>query len=159
MPLPHLGTDIVHLPRILRLLSRPGYLTRFTSRILTDRERGDFRARFALPAPAPTPQDKTVNETRHHGDTHEIKAPVSRDMASWLAGRFAAKEAARKAVPRGAGEVGWKDVRVIVPAVEEDGKSRKPEIEILGMGTGMEARVSISHDADYVVATVLVGEG
>ena len=33
----NIGTDIVHLPRIARLVSRPnGYLTRFTRRILHD---------------------------------------------------------------------------------------------------------------------------
>lgn len=116
----------------------------------------------------PTPQDKTTNGNLD--ENHEMKTPVSRDMASWLAGRFAAKEAARKAVPLGAGSVGWKDVRVFVPAPGPegskertmDGKSRKPQIEVLGpegKGLGLEARVSISHDADYVVATVLVGEG
>ncbi|RJE27366.1 Transferase [Aspergillus sclerotialis] len=145
MPLPfpfpfHIGTDIVHLPRILRLITRPGYLTRFTSRILTDQEQSDFRRRFHLPASS----DSTV------------KFPVSRDMASWLAGRFAAKEAARKAAPEGAAELGWKDVCVTVGEGEK-GKSAKPEI--LYKVPGRLGRLSISHDADYVVATVLaVGE-
>lgn len=86
-------------------------------------------------------------------------------MIRWLAGRFAAKEAARKATPTagGAGSIGWKDV--MVRAEQEDsermsvknGKSSRPEIVFLDVG-GMEDRVgrlSISHDGEYVVATVL----
>lgn len=67
-------------------------------------------------------------------------------MARWLAGRFAAKEAARKAWAEGAGNISWKEVTVRV------GEMGKPEIDI----RGSVGRVSISHDADYVVATVLV---
>lgn len=131
MPLPfpfplHIGTDVVHLPRILRLINKTGYLTRFTRRILTPQEQSDFRRRFHL-------SDASFN------------LPASWDMARWLAGRFAAKEAARKATPGGAGEVSWKDVRVQVA------EAGKPGMEVCGR----EARVSISHDADYVVATVL----
>lgn len=73
-------------------------------------------------------------------------------MASWLAGRFAAKEAARKASPDGAAELSWKDVCVTVGEGKE-GKSAKPEI--LYNVPGRFGRLSISHDADYVVATVL----
>lgn len=126
-PIPlHIGTDVVHLPRILRLIGKPGYLARFTHRILTPQEQSDFRRRFHLSDAA-------------------VGLPASRDMARWLAGRFAAKEAARKAAPAGAGAVSWKDVRVQV------GEGGRPGMEV----SGREARVSISHDADYVVATVL----
>lgn len=80
-------------------------------------------------------------------------------MTRWLAGRFAAKEAARKATPAGAASIGWKDVTV---RVEDDnnafgtGLSRKPEV--VYRKDGAESRVgrlSISHDGEYVVATVL----
>lgn len=129
MPLPSIGTDIVHLPRILRLINKPGYLTRFTTRILTTTENTDFQRRFHLQPPS----DPTTSP------------PASRDMARWLAGRFAAKEAARKAAPEGAGDVSWKDVQVGI------GRGGRPDLRVLGR----EAKVSISHDADYVVATVL----
>ena len=76
------------------------------------------------------------------------------DITRWLAGRFAAKEAARKAAPSGAASIGWKDVMV---RIQEDGGSfgegvsRRPEIVYLGR----VAKLSISHDGEYVVATVL----
>ncbi|PLN76955.1 hypothetical protein BDW42DRAFT_188355 [Aspergillus taichungensis] len=143
-PLPlTLGTDIVHLPRITRLVTRPGgFLTRFTRRILHDQEQRDFRARFGLfPNDSDTPP----------------QFPVSGDMTRWLAGRFAAKEAARKAAPGGAASLGWKDV--LVRAGEEKGGVRgAPEVVYLGRGEGEPdrlGRLSISHDGEYVVATVL----
>lgn len=103
-------------------------------------------------------------------------------MTRWLAGRFAAKEAARKAAPDGAASLGWKDVEVRVPRdthqegdggeeaegdgdsggvrgfVQEEGTSRRPEIVFLGGGGNRPdrlGRLSISHDGEYVVATVL----
>lgn len=87
-------------------------------------------------------------------------------MTRWLAGRFAAKEAARKAAPFGAASIGWKDVIVRVQEPDEDlqtssesaeGVSRRPEIVYLGDGDerGRAGQLSISHDGDYVVATVL----
>lgn len=79
-------------------------------------------------------------------------------MTRWLAGRFAAKEAARKAAPGGAASLGWKDVMIRVQNIESaDGVSRPPEIIYLGHGdrAARFGRLSISHDGDYVVATVL----
>lgn len=85
-------------------------------------------------------------------------------MTRWLAGRFAAKEAARKAAPGGAASIGWKDVVVMVQgegdgsAAAVDGTSRRPEVVYMGAGDGGIGRVgrlSISHDGEYVVATVL----
>ncbi|KAI2998761.1 hypothetical protein CBS147346_8008 [Aspergillus niger] len=100
----NIGTDIVHLPRITRLLARPNYLTRFTHRILHAREQQDFRTRFALPSLPPL-----------SSQTPTPSISISTDMTRWLAGRFAAKEAARKAAPRGAAHISWKDVVVTMP--------------------------------------------
>ncbi|KAE8151825.1 4'-phosphopantetheinyl transferase superfamily [Aspergillus avenaceus] len=131
----NIGTDIVHLPRIARLIHRPDYLPRFTRRILTDQEQHDFRTRFALPPGSKSPPQ------------------LSPDMTRWLAGRFAAKEAARKAAPEGAASLGWKDVMVRVGAATEKGSAR-PEIVYVG-GEERIGKLSISHDGEYVVATVL----
>ena len=87
-------------------------------------------------------------------------------MTRWLAGRFAAKEAARKAAPDGAASIGWKDVVVQAQSGAEgsqsqsgsaEGVSRRPEIVYLGRegDAGRVGRLSISHDGEYVVATVL----
>ncbi|KAJ5604939.1 4'-phosphopantetheinyl transferase [Penicillium lagena] len=137
----HLGTDIVHIPRIARLVTRPGnYLARFTRRILCAQEQRDFTTRFALP-PSYT-SESLLSQSQRQSPT------ITPDMTRWLAGRFAAKEAARKAAPTGgAGSIGWKDV--MVRAEEEDsekmsmkkGKSSRPEIVFLGVG-GEEDRLA-----------------
>ncbi|GLA70852.1 histidinolphosphatase [Aspergillus tubingensis] len=126
----NIGTDIVHLPRITRLLARPNYLTRFTHRILHAREQQDFRTRFSLP---PMPSSIPAKSP-----TPSIS--ISPDMTRWLAGRFAAKEAARKAAPRGAAHISWKDV--VVTVGEEGGR---PEVVYLD-GDGDEAgRMPFTH--------------
>ncbi|GAB1209511.1 hypothetical protein APSETT445_008290 [Aspergillus pseudonomiae] len=135
----NIGTDIVHLPRITRLLHRGDYLTRFTRRILHDHEQRDFRTRFALPA--------TMNPPNPRANPN----PNTTDMARWLAGRFAAKEAARKAAPNGAASLGWKDVMVRVSETD----TGRPEIVYLDGETPRIGKLSISHDGEYVIATVL----
>ncbi|KAL2810888.1 hypothetical protein BJX63DRAFT_433851 [Aspergillus granulosus] len=161
----NIGTDIVHLPRITRLISRPGgYLERFTRRILSETEQADFRTRFALPplnAQSPSPILDTHTEKRGN---RSLDVKITPDMARWLAGRFAAKEAARKAARGGASAVGWKDVIVRVGKGQEGtndegkGAEGRPEIVFMdrhGNGPGRLGRLSISHDGEYVVATVL----
>ncbi|PYH79519.1 4'-phosphopantetheinyl transferase [Aspergillus uvarum CBS 121591] len=165
----NIGTDIVHLPRIARLLTRHNgtYLARFTRRILHPREQADFRARFPLssaPLPVHRPQCQAQSQPRsRHSSSLESPEQITPDMTRWLAGRFAAKEAARKAAPRGAAQLGWKDVIVRVSAVDEG----RPEVVYLddasgasGEGHGCEGggrvgKLSISHDGEYVVAMVL----
>ncbi|KAJ6168468.1 hypothetical protein N7497_001311 [Penicillium chrysogenum] len=101
----NIGTDIVHIPRIARLLARPNYLPRFTRRILCDQEQHDYHCRFS-------------EILKARAAYHQQPPPVPADITRWLAGRFAAKEAARKAAPSGAASIGWKDVMV---RVQEDG--------------------------------------
>lgn len=91
-------------------------------------------------------------------------------MARWLAGRFAAKEAGRKAAVGGAGAAGWKDVVVragdrrpdVVLFDRGDGESEgenevetQTETKMETERQGRVGRLSISHDGEYVVATVL----
>ncbi|PWY77925.1 phosphopantetheinyl transferase PptB [Aspergillus eucalypticola CBS 122712] len=140
----NIGTDIVHLPRITRLLARPNYLTRFTHRILHAREQQDFRTRFSLPplsssSAAQTPTTPSIS--------------ISPDMTRWLAGRFAAKEAARKAAPRGAAHISWKDV--VVTVAEEGGRPEVVYLDGDGDEAGRVGKLSISHDGEYVVAMVV----
>ncbi|KAJ5734315.1 hypothetical protein N7493_003101 [Penicillium malachiteum] len=162
----HVGTDIVHLPRITALLTRRGnYLSRFTRRILCDQEQRDFHKRF---------KDSLALQSQSKPSNSTHSPPITADMTRWLAGRFAAKEAARKAAPGGAASIGWKDVMVrvqeesdmnsnvhpdAIKAAHAEGVSRRPEIVYLGIkDDGSDSRVgrlSISHDGDYVTATVL----
>lgn len=131
------GTDIVYLPRIRRLISkREGRsLIPFAKRILHPFELRDLSHRHP-----------------HWQVQHEKSCNELDSLTKWLGGRFAAKEAARKAM--GATTFGWKDVRV---EVKESGQ---PHIICATRNTNNqhtehEAKLSISHDGDYVVATVL----
>ncbi|KAJ5580017.1 uncharacterized protein N7459_006002 [Penicillium hispanicum] len=151
----NIGTDIVHLPRVAALLTRRNTnLTRFTHRILCAQEQRDFHARFK----------DTLQPHSHVSPPTQPAQSITPDMTRWLAGRFAAKEAARKAAPDGAASIGWKDVMVQIQKdgradVHGEGVSRRPEIVYMGReedgSPGRVARLSISHDGEYVVATVL----
>lgn len=134
----NIGTDIVHLPRIHRLISqnKGRSLLPFAKRILHPLELRDLSRRH------PNWQDQ-----------RETTYTSSDNLVRWLGGRFAAKEAARKAM--GATTLGWKDVRV-----EIGEPSGEPRIVCASRNVDKEeheheARLSISHDGDYVTATVL----
>ncbi|KAE8552963.1 hypothetical protein TMatcc_007636 [Talaromyces marneffei ATCC 18224] len=152
IPFPYalnIGTDVVHLPRIYRLLTQRGtkssetYLHKFTRRILCPQELQDFHTRFGLQNNAPLDQKASISSRK-----------ITPDMARWLAGRFAAKEAARKAAPGGATSISWKDVLIRAAPASSAGSSR-PEIIYLNGAESRLGKLSISHDGDYVVATVL----
>ncbi|KAJ5090549.1 4'-phosphopantetheinyl transferase B [Penicillium argentinense] len=185
IPFPYalnIGTDIVHLPRITRLLTqRANYLSRFTQRILSDTEQRDFHRRFKGVLHPTSPTTLTSDPSKKDTSNSPRTPPVTPEMTRWLAGRFAAKEAARKAAPKGAASIGWKDVFVSVQRDERgvdgvstvtsgagtgpgegghtagDGTSRRPEIVYRGKEGEPDrvGKLSISHDGDYVVATVL----
>lgn len=133
-----IGTDILQLTRLNPLLVNPD---------------GTCRTRFARRILHPLEQKEL--QTRHPA-WHEGSRPGQQSLkliAQWMGGRWAAKEAARKAV--GATVLGWKDVRV-----ERDELTGRPTILWkLERGSSPnvehEGRLSISHDGDYVVATVL----
>jgi holo-[acyl-carrier protein] synthase len=163
----NIGTDIVHLPRLLRLISRRNgqgnstYLPRLIRRILCEQEQQDFRARFPSHASHLTVAGHESFVSRLpplSRSTTALPTPTT-EMARWLAGRFAAKEAARKASPGGAASMGWKDV--LVKVVEPSASGGRPEVVYLGSDDGHKERndrigkLSISHDGDYVIAMVL----
>ena len=80
-----------------------------------------------------------------------------RGRAPNLAGRFAAKEAAMKALGTGVRGVGWKDIEVIrhesgAPAVLLHGRG-KHRAQLLGV---RDISLSISHSQEYAVAFVVV---
>lgn len=133
-----IGTDTVYLPRIRRLIGeRDGRrIIPFAKRILHPLELRDLRQRH--------PQ----------WESHDKLTSSGLDsLVTWLGGRFAAKEAARKAM--GATALGWKDVRVEVRS-----GSGQPYIiyalrDVNNQDVEHEAKLSISHDGNYAVATVL----
>lgn len=129
-----IGADIVYLPRIRRLVNRREgrSLIPFAKRILHPLE---------------------IRDLSHRHPHWQTQHTCSESIVNWLGGRFAAKEAARKAM--GATTLGWKDVRVEV--TEGSGQPRIicATRDVNNQDIEHEAKLSISHDGDYVVATVL----
>ncbi|KAI9720263.1 MAG: hypothetical protein M1812_003081 [Candelaria pacifica] len=84
------GIDICHIPRVQSLITRDGgkWLSRFAKRIFNDHERNAFK--------------RKVDASNNSRD--------NRLLAQWLAGRFAAKEAAFKAV--GTRRLSWHDITI-----------------------------------------------
>lgn len=83
----------------------------------------------------------------------EIEACAGKDAS--LAGRFAAKEAAAKALGCGIGSVGWKDIETLS---DDQGRpllllhnAARERAELAGW---FSWSISISHTAEYAVATV-----
>ena len=80
------------------------------------------------------------------------------DPLPHLAARFAAKEAASKALGTGLSQgVGWKDFEVIQPG------GRQPRLEFHGKGReilealgGTAAHVSLTHDGGFAIACVVI---
>lgn len=128
----NIGTDIVHLARIQKLMSHQNArkLPFLLRRILIPKEIDTFNTKF-----------------RAKVETADLYSPAA---ARWLAGRFAAKEALRKAV--GTSIVSWKDTYV---CTAEDGKPHMVFYSRHPGSPGQIAKLSISHDGDYVTATVL----
>ena len=152
-----IGTDIVHIRRIHQLIFgnvQPNNggkrLTRFLDRILHPLERQDFDKRF--------PAASKLFRNDHPPDSNSGPAAQSHNSTgSWLAGRWAAKEAAKKAW--GAQKLGFKDIRVEI--------SKGGEVQVVCCGwassdidqqrekTEQVGKLSISHDGEYAVAMVI----
>ena len=69
-----------------------------------------------------------------------------RDKLSFLAGRWAAKEAAKKACPWISG---WDQVEIL------NGPTGEPLITVQGLPNGETLHVSISHEREYAVGVVI----
>lgn len=123
-----IGTDIVQIPRIEAALSRNG--ERFAERILGAEELEKYRRR---------------------------KAKVKARGLRFLATRFAAKEAFSKAIGLGMHmPMTWRSMQTLNAA------SGKPEVVVSGSlrefmeHNGLTAQVSITDEAEYAVAFVIV---
>lgn len=150
-----IGTDIVHIKRIREIIVRrlrPNdggkRLRRFLDRILHPLERQDFGKRF--------PALINICSNGHPQDSNPVLTAQFHE-STWLAGRWAAKEAARKAW--GAHTLGFKDVRVEVCKGGEVQIVcygwRNPAVGQVPERAEQTGRLSISHDGEYAVATVM----
>jgi holo-[acyl-carrier protein] synthase len=99
---------------------------------------------------------------KRYGDRFLYRIYTERELAyaagrlSALAARWAAKEAAAKALGTGIGQVGFREIEVICDA------QGKPELWLHGNATRQAARLnlrqfalSLSHTADYALAFVV----
>lgn len=190
-----LGTDIVQLNR-WEPLSRPRIVLGLARRILHPKEypnikKVDLNLFEALLSHGPFNKWHVSNKASHRGAKLAEKDSMaeaqflkdrldtisSGRIRNFLAGRWAAKEAARKAWD--AHLLGFKDVRVDFDLADRPGDphdrnsnhdTAMPGVKIVcepyygayGINKGaidaaprQEGRLSISHDGDYVVATVI----
>ncbi|KAF3188994.1 hypothetical protein TWF106_000984 [Orbilia oligospora] len=131
------GVDILHLPRLLSLLSRRP-VSKLTDRILTATELAEFRGLSPIEPP---------------NHTYALSNPAIR----FLAARWTAKEAAYKAsvnlIPTTKEQwMGWKNFEIL------KGPRGEPLLTIRDRGGEKigNGQVSISHDGDYVIAIAMV---
>lgn len=173
-----LGTDIIRITRLDPLKDHSRFV-RLAHRILHDNEITSAKYRKFPSFGDSTHQDNlynwlnsttrtTVPSEISSSQQHIIKQQAH-TAARWLAGRWAAKEAAKKAW--GAGLLGWKDVRVEIahggqstacgsspvriicqPYSEPDDQFGEIQEEV---HLHQEGILSISHDGEYCVATVI----
>ncbi|KAF4773678.1 ATP synthase F0 [Colletotrichum scovillei] len=169
-----LGTDLCQISRIYRILASDKESS-FLRRILTQDER------LAIPAHLKSADaSATPSEIPKDDDFQALKKrnPLLWKKASFLAGRFAAKEATFKAHPTR--NLTWHDITIVrkqsaqLKDIEGQRKAKEteppastpngsgPPIAIVrslheGM-PGQEVLVSISHDGDYATAVCLAFE-
>lgn len=140
MPVVGIGTDIVEIERLEKSLEKSDSLAR---RILTDAEYDDFQKLAKL------------NEVLTR-DTSEDRSLVK--QGRFLAKRFAAKEAAVKAIGNGIGNgVSWQQMEIAhhqtgQPYLQVSGRLK----ELFALKNVQHSHVSISDEQTYAVATVLL---
>ncbi len=123
------GIDLIEINRIQKALERHG--ERFLKRIFTDAEIIPLRSKIIMTA-------------------------EPRVIAAELAARFAAKEAASKALGTGIGPVSWKEIEVLnepsgKPTLRLSGKAA----QIAGILGYTSWSVSLTHSRDMAAAVVV----
>ncbi|KAF3929509.1 hypothetical protein ABW19_dt0202345 [Dactylella cylindrospora] len=140
------GIDLLHLPRLISLLSRRS-IPKFAQRILTPRELSQFNSLPPI--------------TQPFSSTRSRETLLNNPRVRFLANRWAVKEAAYKASAAaiaggdgdGEGWMGWKSFEL------GSGGRGEPLLRILDGGKEVGiGKVSISHDGEHVVAVALVPE-
>ena len=130
------GIDVVHIPRIVSLVTRRTP-TKLASRILSPSEFSDWKILSPPTTSAVTPRD-----------SNPIWAE-SLESVRFLAVRWAIKEAAYKALFPNY-KPSWKELSVS----KEPGDGGKPRLRF-GKFENVRLHVSVSHDGEYTVANVL----
>jgi holo-[acyl-carrier protein] synthase len=131
-----LGTDLVHLPRLVRIFDRYG--APFFQKLLTEQEWNYCQS----------------------GGTQGIKGKIL--LIRRAAGRIAVKEAVAKALGCGLNGMGWsqgvdwKEIEVLSTP------QSPPQLRLFGKAEALAEQLqlhhwqlSLSHDGDYALATVI----
>lgn len=168
-PLPYvIGTDIVCLTR--DTWKGADRVIRLAYRILHPSEIEGLRHRRkhvydALNTAGLVCATSKPNKKAEGGDDHKVQGAGVGKLCQFVASRFAAKEAAKKAW--GAELIGFKDVRLEYDTSKTRlQRTATPAVKIICQPSEFvglkekeslqqEGALSISHDGDYVVATVI----
>ncbi|KAL0944432.1 holo-acyl-carrier-protein synthase [Colletotrichum truncatum] len=151
----NIGTDICQVSRIYRLLASDRG-TRFLQRVFTQDERA------LVPADSMKGSPQTLAANFQNGDFEALKKhnPTLWKKATYVAGRFAAKEATFKAHPFR--RLSFHDITIVRKALvegKENPNGSGPPVAVLRSEREGEpdqtAMVSISHDGDYATAVCL----
>lgn len=145
MPILGIGVDLVNIPRITALLSRRDP-QRFASRILSPDE-------LALWHSMPLNRRVQFLAVRY------VPSNFTRFSTHFSTYRWGVKEAAYKAMFPVARPT-WKDLTYHGAKVADNGQWRKPSLTYRPPASSIpvigQIHVSVSHDGDYVYASVLV---
>eukprot|EP01113_Clastostelium_recurvatum_P012836 TRINITY_DN16694_c0_g1_i2.p2 TRINITY_DN16694_c0_g1~~TRINITY_DN16694_c0_g1_i2.p2 ORF type:complete len:163 (+),score=35.09 TRINITY_DN16694_c0_g1_i2:374-862(+) len=156
-----LGNDLVHVPRIMRLVRL--YQDRFLARAFHPSEIKAYHDKRRQLQAYCGPRANTTNTTTANTDTPTPTPPSSCDLTpayQYLAGRWAVKESVYKAcavrhrerMPFPSVHVRSSSETERQPSLHFEGESRRL-IEELGV---THTHVSITHDGDYAFATVIL---
>ncbi|KAM4056675.1 4'-phosphopantetheinyl transferase superfamily protein [Hirsutella rhossiliensis] len=156
------GTDICHIARIHAILRGPRR-GRFVRRILAPEELAAADDRL----PGLTAEGGLVaGDGDGDGDGGAVRKTGLWKMAVFVAGRFAAKEAAIKAHAQQHRRLGWHDIVIERRRCSSNGSSSSgPPVARIKAGEGEgededeSALVSISHDGDYATAVCIAYSG
>ncbi|KAJ1551082.1 hypothetical protein HK405_015206, partial [Cladochytrium tenue] len=169
-----IGVDVLHVARLRALLTRrpPARLAR---RVLTPAESRELARRATasggdsgvgggvdLDAPLQLPADGNVDGNMDGPGRRSAATPSAAAAArvrqqrvvEFLAGRWAAKEAAFKAMQPHA-QLRWGDVSVLSDGAGRPALHLAPEVTARLPFADVSAHVSISHDGGYAVAMVV----
>ncbi|KAG6366175.1 hypothetical protein INS49_000351 [Diaporthe citri] len=164
----NLGTDICNVNRIRGILESSRGV-RFVQRILNEDERGHPKIQCILNNGTPLSINQSAKSPapmiNHHAEVaaaYEKKPSPSKPApnldkmqlaATFMAGRFAAKEAVIKAHPQK--NLTWHGITISHQASTHADRKGAPAAIIKGTDEDYEALISISHDGDYATAVCL----
>ncbi|CAI6089799.1 unnamed protein product [Clonostachys chloroleuca] len=161
-PLPiNVGTDICQISRIYRILEGPR-AARFVDRILGPHERVVAASRLLPLTLVGSPGTEGNRDSLMPPLTPAARSGVSRDDELWktaafIAGRFAAKEAAIKAHSHR--RLTFHDITIERRGRDEERLGSGPPVARirgeLGDDCDSSAMISISHDGDYATAVCI----